>query len=163
MKFTIIVLIMIASVTIYFLFNETLSTQPKSKVTNQPKSKVTKSIDFEKQNEFMLLRLDAKKITVGMSKAQVISLLGVSDFESPWLSHLPTWKRFYFDVNRTESLGNRPKSYISVLIDSKNGVKTVDVYDPIFESCNGNKIDSTCEPINRKHHDRLAGPNIISG
>ena len=111
--------------------------------------------------KFIKLRNAAQTITLAMPYDEVIELLGEPDADSDWLPHLPTWRLYYFDADRDNRLGRPPQSYISVVIDSETGVKTVNVYDPIFETCNGNKINSTCEPINRKHHDRFAGPFII--
>jgi hypothetical protein len=114
-----------------------------------------------RKTQFEMLRKDAWSIAEGMSFTTVTETLGVPDFEEKWLSHLPTWRVYYFDICRAERLGHRPRCYIVVLIDSETGVRTVDVYDPIFESCTGHKIENTCTPINRKHHDRFAGPVII--
>jgi len=114
-----------------------------------------------RKTQFGKLRNDAWSIAEGMSFTNVTETLGVPDFEEKWLSHLPTWRVYYFDIYRSEQLGHRPRCYIVMLIDSETGVQTVDVYDPIFESCTGHKIENTCTPINPKHHDRFAGPVVI--
>jgi outer membrane protein assembly factor BamE (lipoprotein component of BamABCDE complex) len=115
----------------------------------------------ERRGQFIQLRKSARAVQVGMTKRQVVKLLGVPDAERPWLSHLPTWRVYYFDIERAQRFGQIPASHISVLIDSETGVKTVDAYDPVFETCRGNKIQGTCTPIDRKHHDRFAGPVIV--
>jgi hypothetical protein len=111
--------------------------------------------------QFQALRVDAQSLEVGMPLTKVTATLGVPDHEEGWLSHLPTCRVYYFDISREVRSGRKPVSYISVLVDSESGVKTVDVYDPVFETCSGHKIESTCTPINRRHHDRFAGPVII--
>ena len=112
---------------------------------------------------FLELRRNAERIKVGMTSFQVARLLGEPDDEADWLEHLPDCKSFFFDADRADSDGLQSKSFVRVLMDREAGVKMVDVYDPVLESCSGNKIESTCTPINIQHHDRLAGPVIRSG
>ena len=115
------------------------------------------------EEQFLVLREKAKEIKVGMTLAEVTELLGEPDFDREWLKILPNWRLYYYDGDPEVNSGEVPRSYVTVLIDTEEGVQTVDVYDPVFNSCNGNKIDESSESINRKHHDRFAGPVIVSG
>lgn len=115
------------------------------------------------EEQFLVLREKAKGIKVGMTLAEVTELLGEPDFDREWLKSLPNWRLYYYDGDPEVNSGEVPKCYVTVLIDVEEGVQTVDVYDPVFNSCSGNKIDESCESINRKHHDRFAGPVIVSG
>ncbi len=117
----------------------------------------------ERRDRFLDLRADAKTITLGMPLSEVTRILGEPDADDAWLKHFPKWRLYYFDIDRKNSLGRSPRSYVSVLVDSESGVQLVNVFDPEFETCSGNKIQSTCTPINRKHHDRFAGPVIVGG
>jgi hypothetical protein len=111
---------------------------------------------------FYELRKDAESIAVGTEMLSVFSLLGTPDYQEPGVKHFPKQRIYYFDIHRQSSARRIPRSHIRVLAD-ETGVRTVDVYDAIFETCTGNKIEGMCTPYNPKCHDRFAGPIVRAG